>query len=54
VWDAVSLLNKFARIPVCGDRALRDIEPRQGIDRLPILMRSILNRPAARLNPRLR
>ena len=45
VWDAVfPLLNKFARIPVCGLIAhYNDIEPRQGIDRLPILMRSILS-----------
>ena len=38
------LLNKFARIPVCGLIAhYNDIELRQGIDRLPILMRSILS-----------
>ena len=45
VWEAVfPLLNKFARIPVCGLIAhYNDIEPRQGIDRLPILMRSILS-----------
>lgn len=45
VWDAVfPLLNKFARVPVCGVIAhYNDIEPRQGIDRLPILMRSILS-----------
>jgi len=45
VWDAVfPLLNKFARIPVCGLIAhYNDSGPRQGIDRLPILMRSILS-----------
>ena len=37
VWEAVfPLLNKFARMPVCGLIAhYNDIEPRQGIDRLP-------------------
>jgi NADPH-dependent curcumin reductase CurA len=45
VWDAVfPLLNKFARIPVCGLIAhYNDSGPRQGIDRLPILTRSILS-----------
>ena len=45
VWDAVfPLLNKFARVPVCGLIAhYNDAGPREGIDRLPILMRSILS-----------
>jgi NADPH-dependent curcumin reductase len=45
VWDAVfPLLNKFARVPVCGLIAhYNDTEPRENIDRLPILMRSILS-----------
>ncbi|HEV8388600.1 MAG TPA: NADP-dependent oxidoreductase [Dongiaceae bacterium] len=45
VWDAVfPLLNKFARIPVCGLIAhYNDAGPREGIDRLPALMSSILS-----------
>jgi NADPH-dependent curcumin reductase len=45
VWDAVfPLLNKFARIPVCGLIAhYNDIAPPEGIDRTPSLMRSVLN-----------
>lgn len=45
VWDAVfPLLNKFARVPVCGLIAhYNDTDPRQGIDRVPGLMRSILS-----------
>jgi NADPH-dependent curcumin reductase len=45
VWDAVfPLLNKFARVPVCGLIAhYNDTEPRENIDRLPVLMRSILS-----------
>jgi NADPH-dependent curcumin reductase len=45
VWDAVfPLLNRFARVPVCGLIAhYNDAAPREGIDRLPGLMRSILS-----------
>jgi len=45
VWDAVfPLLNKFARVPVCGLIAhYNDIAPPEGIDRTPSLMRSVLN-----------
>ena len=45
VWDAVfPLLNKFARVPVCGLIAhYNDADPSQGIDRVPALMRSILS-----------
>src|SRR5262249_34015852 len=51
VWDAVyPLLNRFARVPVCGLIAhYNDAGPREGIDRVPGLMRSILsNRLALR------
>jgi NADPH-dependent curcumin reductase len=45
VWDAVfPLLNKYARVPVCGFIAYyNDTGPREGIDRLPTLMRSVLS-----------
>jgi NADPH-dependent curcumin reductase CurA len=45
VWDAVfPLLNRFARIPVCGLIAhYNDVEPRRGTGQLPGLMRSILS-----------
>ena len=45
VWDAVfPLLNRFARVPVCGLIAhYNDAAPREGIERLPGLMRSILS-----------
>jgi hypothetical protein len=45
VWEAVfPLLNKFARVPVCGLIAhYNDIAPREVIDQVPGLMRSILN-----------
>ena len=45
VWDAVfPLLNKFARIPVCGLIAHYNDRAPQEPDRLPILMRSILSK----------
>lgn len=45
VWDAVfPLLNRFARVPVCGLIAhYNDVAPPQGIDRTPGLMRSVLS-----------
>lgn len=44
VWDAVfPLLNKFARVPVCGLIAhYNDAGPRPGPDRVPDLMNAIL------------
>jgi NADPH-dependent curcumin reductase CurA len=46
VWDAVfPLLNTFARIPVCGLVAQYNATgPFEGPDRLPILMREVLNK----------
>jgi NADPH-dependent curcumin reductase CurA len=45
VWDAVfPLLNRFARVPVCGLIAhYSETGPREGIDHVPGLMRSVLN-----------
>jgi NADPH-dependent curcumin reductase CurA len=45
VWDAVfPLLNKFARVPVCGLIAhYNETGLREGIDRVPGLMRSVLS-----------
>jgi NADPH-dependent curcumin reductase CurA len=45
VWDAVfPLLNRFARVPVCGLIAhYNDVAPPQGTDRTPGLMRSVLS-----------
>jgi NADPH-dependent curcumin reductase len=45
VWDAVfPLLNRFARVPVCGLIAhYNDVAPPQGPDRTPALMRSVLS-----------
>jgi hypothetical protein len=44
VWDAVfPLLNRFARVPVCGLIAhYNDAGPRPGPDRVPYLMNAIL------------
>jgi NADPH-dependent curcumin reductase CurA len=46
VWSAVStLLNDFARIPVCGLIAhYNETEPPAGPDRMPMLMRMVLTR----------
>jgi NADPH-dependent curcumin reductase CurA len=45
VWQGVlPLLNKFARIPVCGLIAQYDSAPEAGPDRLPATMREILSR----------
>jgi len=46
VWDAVfPLLNKFARVPVCGLIAQYNSSgPFEGPDRLPILMRDVLTK----------
>lgn len=46
VWDAVfPLLNTFARIPVCGLVAqYNSTGPFEGPDRLPVLMREVLNK----------
>jgi NADPH-dependent curcumin reductase CurA len=46
VWDAVfPLLNKFARIPVCGLVAeYNSVGPPPGPDRLPVAMREILTK----------
>ena len=45
VWDAVfPLLNRFARVPVCGLIAhYNDVAPPPGPDRTPTLMRSVLS-----------
>jgi NADPH-dependent curcumin reductase len=45
VWDAVlPLLNRFARVPVCGVIAhYNDIAPPEGPNRAPTLMRTVLN-----------
>jgi NADPH-dependent curcumin reductase CurA len=45
VWDAVfPLLNRFARVPVCGLIAhYNDVAPPPGPDRTPALMRSVLS-----------
>ena len=45
VWDAVlPLLNRFARVPVCGLIAhYNDVAPPQGSDRTAALMRSVLS-----------
>ncbi len=45
VWDAVlPLLNKFARVPVCGLVAhYNDVAPPPGPDRTPAVMRSVLS-----------
>ncbi|WP_427183688.1 NADP-dependent oxidoreductase [Bordetella bronchialis] len=45
VWQAVlPLLNKYARVPVCGLIAQYDGAPAQGPDRLPATMREVLSR----------
>jgi NADPH-dependent curcumin reductase CurA len=46
VWDAVfPLLNKFARVPVCGLVAhYNDEGARTGADRLPALMGAVLSK----------
>jgi NADPH-dependent curcumin reductase CurA len=46
VWQAVlPLLNKFARVPVCGLIAqYNSVGPGDGIDRLPATMRAILTK----------